>query len=177
MLSFSTAPNPCENSKGMDVAFLVDKTKSLGAANFLLLKGFLLEVTAGLQIAPNATHVAIMLFAGQKIKPNKHFKSTFADKKYYSNDAIHQAISEIPVVLGSPTFTDRAMKAADKHFFTEKGGDRPKFPNVLIVITDGLTNEKSEPFAGITASLKVSLENVIILKLYMLLSILYFQSP
>ena len=133
------------------MAFLVDKTKSLGAANFLLLKGFLLELTAALNITRDATHVGLLMFAN---KPKILY--TFADERLYTNDAVDQAISKIPIVLSSPTFTDKAMIAADRQLFTEEGGDRPTFPNVLIVLTDGRTNDKSKPFAGITKSLKVS---------------------
>ena len=135
----------------MDVAFLVDKTKSLGAANFLLLKGFLLELTAALKIGPDATHVGLILFANRP-----KILHTFADDRLYTNDAVDQAISRIPIVLNSPTFIDKGMIAADRQLFTEAGGDRPTFPNVLIVLTDGRTNDKSKPFAGITESLKVS---------------------
>ena len=145
------APNPCENSKGMDVGFLVDKTKSLGTANFMLLKGFLLEVTAALHIGRDATHVGMILFDKQP-----KVVSTFADKRLYSNDAVHQVISKIPVILGSPTYTDRALRAADRQLFTRKGGDRQKFPNILIVLTDGRTNEKSIPFSQVIPPLKVS---------------------
>ena len=146
------APDPCENSKGMDVAFVVDKTSSLGVTNFLLLKGFLLELIAAMHIGPDATHTGIITF---NRKPK--VLSSFADEKYYSNDAVHQKISGIPVVLGDRTFTDKALLAADRELFTEKGGDRPKFPNVLILLTDGRTNPKSKPFSEITPLLKVRL--------------------
>ena len=147
------APDPCENSKGMDVAFIVDKTKSLGVANFLLLKGFLLEVVDAMNIGPNATHTAIMTFS-KKAK----VLSTFADKQFYSSDAVHQLIDEMPITLGEGTFIDKALITANKTLFTEKGGDRPNYPNVLILFTDGMTNPKSQPLSQITPLLKVSVE-------------------
>ena len=134
------------------MAFVVDKTSSLGVTNFLLLKGFLLELIAAMHIGPDATHTGIITF---NRKPK--VLSSFADEKYYSNDAVHQKISGIPVVLGDRTFTDKALLAADRELFTEKGGDRPKFPNVLILLTDGRTNPKSKPFSEITPLLKVRL--------------------
>lgn len=134
----------------MDVAFLVDKTKSLGVTNFLLLKGFLLELVDAMHIGPNATHVGIITF---NKKPT--VLSTFADNKFYSNAATHQFISEISVVLGKRTFIDKALLSANRRLFAEKGGDRPKFPNVMIVLTDGRTNPKSKNFSEIIPSLKV----------------------
>ena len=148
----SIAPDPCENSKGMDVAFIVDKTKSLGVANFLLLKGFLLELAAAMNIGPNATHTAIMTFSK---KPK--VLSYFANAKYYSNEAVHRLISEISVFLGGGTFTDKALMAAADKLFVERAGDRLKYPNVLILLTDGRTNSKSRPFSEIIPVLKVIL--------------------
>ena len=133
------------------MAFIVDKTKSLGVANFLLLKGFLLELVDAMNIGPDATHTAIMTF-GQK--PN--VLSTFADTQYYSSDAVHQLIDKMPITFGGKTFTDKALMTAEKKLFSEEGGDRPKYPNVLILFTDGMTNKGSMPFSEITPLLKVS---------------------
>ncbi|KAL9968587.1 hypothetical protein ACROYT_G020696 [Oculina patagonica] len=142
-------PDPCENSKGMDVSFVIDKTSSLGVVNFLLLKGFLLELIAAMHIGPDATHTGIITF---NRKPK--VLSTFADVKMHSNQAVHEFIAKMSVVLGDRTFTDKALMAADNKLFTEEGGDRPKFPNVLILLTDGRTNPKSKPFSEITPLLK-----------------------
>lgn len=157
------APDPCENSKGMDVAFIVDKTKSLGVANFLLLKGFLLELVAAMHIGPNATHTAIMTFSR---KPK--VLSNFAETKFYSNEAVHQFIAEIPVFLGDRTFTDKALMAAANKLFIERAGDRQKYPNVLILLTDGRTNPKSQKFSEITPKLKVRLNYWLFLKLVLI---------
>ena len=137
----------------MDVAFIVDKTKSLGVPNFLLLKGFLLELVAAMRIGPNATHTAIMTFSR---KPK--VLSNFADTRFYTNEAVHQFIVQIPVFLGDRTFTDKALMAASDRLFVERAGDRPKYPNVLILLTDGRTNAKSKKFSEITPKLKVRLK-------------------
>lgn len=136
----------------MDVALVIDKTKSLGVPNFLLLKGFLLELVDALHIGTDATHTGIITF-------NKKPKvlSTFANGKLYSNEAVHDFLEKISVVLGDRTFTDKALRAAEKQLFTEEGGDRPDFPNVLIVFTDGRTNPASKPFSEIIPPLKVRL--------------------
>ena len=145
------APDPCKSSKGMDVAFLVDKTKSLGVANFLLLKGFLLELVDAMNIGPNATHTAIITF-DQKAK----VVSTFADTQLYNSDAVHQLIDNLPITFGHRTFIDKALITADKKLFSKEGGDRPEYPNVLILLTDGRTHRDSKPFSEITPLLKVS---------------------
>jgi len=135
----------------MDVAFLVDKTKSLGVSNFLLLKGFLLQLIEAMHIGPDATHTAIITF-NQKAK----VLSTFADKQFYSNDAVHQLIDNLPITFGQRTFIDKALITAYKKLFSEEGGDRPEYPNVLILLTDGRTHPDSKPLSEITPLLKVS---------------------
>lgn len=132
------------------MAFLVDKTSSVGVANFLLLKGFLRQLISAMHIGLNATHIGIITF---NKKPKVQI--TFADEKFYSNEAVDEFIAKMSVVLGDRTFTDKALRAAEKKLFTEGAGDRPKFPNVLILSTDGRSNPKSQPFSEITPSLKV----------------------
>ncbi len=136
----------------MDVSFLIDKTKSLGVTNFLLLKGFLLQLIDAMHIGPNATHTGIITF---NRKPK--VLSTFADVEMHSNQAVHEVVTKMPVDLGDRTFIDKALLAANNRLFTEGGGDRPKFPNVLILFTDGRTNPRSKPFSEITPLLKVRL--------------------
>ena len=135
------------------MAFILDKTKSLGMANFLLLKGFLLELVDAMDIGPDATHTAIITFS-KKAK----VLSTFADKQFYSSDAVHQLIDEMPITFGERTFIDNALITANKALFTDEGGDRPNHPNVLILFTDGMTNPKSQPLSQITPLLKVGVE-------------------
>ncbi|KAL9968592.1 hypothetical protein ACROYT_G020701 [Oculina patagonica] len=144
-------PNPCENSPGLDVAFVVDRTESIGLKNFKLLKGFLLQLADALKIGPNATHTGIILF-----DETSQVLNSFADSEFYSGEKVHDLIKSIPNHLGDRTYIDRALKKANNKLFTEEGGDRPEFPNVLILLTDGKTHENSEPFSSIIPSLKVS---------------------
>ena len=62
----------------------------------------------------------------------------------------------MPHIQGG-TRTDRALELAAKDFFGwEDSGDRPDKPNVLIVLTDGDTNEGSKPFSQVTPPLDVN---------------------
>ena len=117
----------------------------------MLAKGFFAELVGALNISRDATHVGIILFArkGKVI-------STFADEKFYNKEALYQFIENIPDKRSMPTRIDRALIAANKSLFTPEGGDREKFPNVLIALTDGRSHPDSTPFAEIVPSLKVS---------------------
>jgi len=62
----------------------------------------------------------------------------------------------LPHIRGG-TRTDRALELAAEDFFGwEETGDRPDKPNVLIVLTDGNTNEGSKPFSQVIPPLDVS---------------------
>lgn len=86
--------------------------------------------------------------------------NTFDDSDFYSNKAVRHLIDSIPTNLGSRTYIDRALEAANETLFTEEGGDRPEFPNLLILLTDGRTNENSKNYSEIVPFLKVGLRTI-----------------
>ena len=135
----------------MDVAFLVDRTRSLSGTDFMLLKGFLGQLVGWLNIGRDATRVGIILFDSRPKVISK-----FTDEALFNKDAVYQFIEKIPIDRFSPTRTDKALFAANNQLFTPEGGDRENFPNVLIVFTDGKTHRSSKPFAEVTPLLKVS---------------------
>ena len=110
-----------------------------------------MEVADALDLGFDATHTGIILFA-----KNPTVLNTFDDSDYYSNEALHYLISSINDTLGDRTFIDRALVAANEKLFTVEGGDRPEFPNVLVLLTDGRTNPQSRNFSEIVPLLKVS---------------------
>ena len=151
------APTNCEGMKGLDLAFLIDRTKSIKVPNFQLLKGFVLQIIESLTIGPDATQTAFILFAKQATVLN-----TFNDSRYHSKEEVVHLVRSIPEDLESGTYIDRALIAANNTLFTDAGGDRPGHPNVLVLFTDGKTNIKSENFSTITPSLQVSKINEVL---------------
>ena len=80
--------------------------------------------------------------------------SRFSDTQ--SIEAIKSKAESLPHIQGG-TRTDRALELAAEDFFGwEDSGDRPDKPNVLIVLTDGDTNEGSKPFSQVIPPLDVS---------------------
>ena len=80
--------------------------------------------------------------------------SRFTDAQ--SIDAIWSKANNLPHIRGG-TRTDRALELAAEDFFGwEDSGDRPDKPNVLLVLTDGDTNEGSKPFNQVIPPLDVS---------------------
>lgn len=115
-----------------------------------MLKGFLLQLSDAMPIGPDATHVGYILFAKKA-----QLLNTFADTEYYSRENVHSLITSIPDDLLGSTFIDRALIKANDSLFTPNGGNRPRAPNVLILMTDGRTNDASIPFSEIVPSLRV----------------------
>lgn len=73
-----------------------------------------------------------------------------------SIDSIRPKADSLPHIQGG-TRTDRALELAAEDFFGwEDSGDRPDKPNVLLVLTDGDTNEGSKPFNQVIPPLDVS---------------------
>ena len=104
-----------------------------------------------MNIGPNATHAGIILFSKYPKVLN-----TFSDSRFYKKSEVHYLIEDLSDKLKGRTFIDRALKAANNTLFTKEGGDRPKFPNALVLFTDGKTNKESKPYEEIIPSLKVS---------------------
>ena len=111
---------------------------------------FLEKFVAQFDIGPKWTHIGMLIFS-TKAK----LLHTLDDPKYHNVAALEDATRKVPY-FGGGTFTDRALKMADEKFFDPKT-DRKLIPNVLLVLTDGNTNSKSEPYPKMLASLKVGL--------------------
>ena len=134
------------------MAFLLDRTRSVGPENYRLLKGFVLEIVDSLDIGPDTTHAAFITFAGfAKIL------NSLNDSAYHSNEAVHNLIRDSSNYLGGRTYIDRALHEADKKIFTFEAGSRPDIPKVLILLTDGRTNRNSTSYENIIARFQVSI--------------------
>ena len=92
---------------------------------------------------------------------------TFADKakvrvslddlKYQSQEALQQLLQDMKDndKLRSRTRIDKALKMVSDTVFIEKNGDRPESPNIMIIFTEGSTNDASEPYDTVMPALEV----------------------
>ena len=134
------------------------------------MKGFLFQISDSMDISPNTTHEAVITFASVSTVLN-----TFADSEYHSNEAMHMLIEKIDNNLGQPTRTDRSLVAANEKLFTEEGGDRPDFPNVLVLFTDGKTNPASQPYDEIIPFLEVGKDIVVVARMRLVYNKVYWN--
>ncbi|XP_057195961.1 collagen alpha-1(XIV) chain isoform X2 [Triplophysa rosa] len=117
-----------------DLAFLVDGSWSIGDDNFQKIIRFLYSTTGALDvIGPEGTQVAIAQFsddARTEFKLNSH-----SDK-----ESLLDAVQRI-TYKGGNTKTGRAIKHVKEAIFSEDAGVRRGIPKVLVVLTDGRSQD------------------------------------
>ncbi|KAI7798408.1 putative collagen alpha-1XIV chain-like, partial [Triplophysa rosa] len=123
----------CRAAKA-DLVFLVDGSWSVGDENFQKIIRFLYSTTGALdRIGPDGTQVALAQFSDD---PRTEFKLNSYDKKETLLDAIQRITYK-----GGNTKTGRAMKHVKDAVFTAVGGARRGVPKVLVVLTDGRSQD------------------------------------
>ena len=113
--------------------FLLDSSVSVGTTNFDKQKNFIADFAGTFDIGPNAVRVGVVTFASAA-------NNEFTLNAFQNRDETINAINSIEYIFGG-TRTDLALKYATENSFTVASGDRPEVPNILIVITDGKSNE------------------------------------
>ena len=134
----------------MDIVFIIDGSGSIRDANpadgsfdnWELLLTFVADGADQLAVSASGTNVAAVLFSdkGQMLFP----LSQYTDPKELRN-----AILDTPYP-GSNTNTSGGLYIAMTQVFTAENGDRPEFPNLALVFTDGKStydHEKTIPYA------------------------------
>ena len=141
----------CESDLGIDLAIIIDHTESISLEDFRTMKEFLLKMVDDVNpISADTNRIALMTFAGEADVIN-----TFNSETSYNKKELLDLVDDISEDRGSLTRTDLALEAADERLFTAEGGDRPDNPNVLVLLTDGVTHISSKPYEPIIQSLQV----------------------
>ncbi|XP_010776120.1 collagen alpha-1(XIV) chain-like [Notothenia coriiceps] len=137
----STTPLPtippakevCKAAKA-DLVFLVDGSWSIGDESFLKIIRFLYSTTGALdRIGPDGTQVAIAQFSDDA-------RTEFKLNSYGDKERLLDAINKISY-KGGNTKTGRAIQHVKENIFTTEGGVRRGIPNVLVVLTDGRSQD------------------------------------
>lgn len=120
----------------VDLVFAIDESGSIESENFALVRQFVSDFVEGFSYGDNGIRVGVVTFASDA--SNRFFLNTYATR----NEVV-AAILALPYTEGG-THTDEALRAAQTEQFTAVNGDRPDAPNILIVLTDGLSNGDSD---------------------------------
>ncbi|CAN9503606.1 unnamed protein product [Ophioblennius macclurei] len=127
------AKEVCKAAKA-DLVFLVDGSWSVGDVNFLKIINFLYSTAGALdRIGPGGTQVGIAQFSDNA-------RTEFLLNAYDNKERLLDAINKISY-KGGNTNTGAAIKHVKDNVFTEEGGVRKGVPNVLVVLTDGRSQD------------------------------------
>lgn len=128
-------PPTCTQNLQLDIALLLDKSGSIGSDNFVLMQNFGVDLVDSFSVGTglNQTAFAVACFA-----------SDDDGRRFYEFDADQQAglvgdaIRSIPYVATRTDITE-GLQLSEEQF--ERSRPNADFPNVLILLTDGVHNE------------------------------------
>lgn len=138
MSLFLTEPDCADGV--MDLVFIIDGSKSLGPANFELVKQFVNSIVDSLDISRTGTHVGLLQYS-TKVRPE------FTLGQYTTARSIKQAVSRIQY-MGRGSLTGSALRHMFESSFSAKEGARPNIPRVSIVFTDGRSQDDVSEWAN-----------------------------
>ena len=135
----------------MDVGIIMDRSGSVDSADFKKSKSFVRTLVHRLQISSHGTRVGIIAY-----ESTSHLAVKFSDVHGQTPSAMSGIIDKISY-NGGGTRTDIALEMANSELFSSRGGDRGDKPNVLVVISDGKTNQGSKAYSTVLGPLIVSM--------------------
>lgn len=139
------SPN-CFSPK-IDLIFAIDASGSVGSINFNKTRTFIKDVVADLKIGPDSVRVAVIRYASGATV-------SFHLNAYNDLTSLKQKIDSIRYTSGG-TNTAAAINLASTTFIS----DRPNVLKILVLITDGRSNNFQ---ATVTAANKLKTESVTI---------------
>lgn len=117
-------------SNGADVVFALDSSGTVGTSNFNLMKSFVGDLAAGVDLDGGAVRLGLVTFADSVVE-------RFDLSRYRSREDARAAIAGVPYAAGATTLASDALRYIRTVLFTPSKGDRPGVPNILVVLTDG----------------------------------------
>ncbi|XP_070768046.1 matrilin-2-like [Enoplosus armatus] len=124
----------------MDLVFVIDGSKSLGPANFELVKQFVNGIVDSLDISRTGTHVGLLQYSTK-------VRAEFTLGQYTTAQGIKQAVSRMQY-MGRGSMTGLALRHMFEFSFSAKEGARPNIPRVSIVFTDGRSQDDVSEWAN-----------------------------
>jgi len=140
----------CTVQSPVDIIFVVDGSKSVGANGFELSKQFVGEVADRFTISPSDTQIGIVQFSSA-------YQQELSVSQGKDLGNIHNALNAM-THLAQGTYTSTAIEFASSLF----NNDRPSAKRVMIVLTDGQSGDFEDlPKAkAVAASLGITMMSV-----------------
>ncbi|XP_076799377.1 sushi, von Willebrand factor type A, EGF and pentraxin domain-containing protein 1-like [Clavelina lepadiformis] len=136
--AFWTNPNPCCISScpanEMDLVMILDSSGSIGAENWEILKSFVQGLINDLEVRFGATKMGLIMYS-DVVDPKQQIQLTF------NKDAVLRLVGSLQW-MADETNTGLALRYARKRIL---GGrqDRKDIPNVVLVMTDGKSDDNA----------------------------------
>ncbi|KAK3101772.1 hypothetical protein FSP39_006235 [Pinctada imbricata] len=133
--------NPCPQvidcvSKPADIVFLLDSSGSIGNDSFETQRQFVSQYVNAFPIGPDNVQIGVVIYSDFP-------QLVFNLNNFTDNATLIENINKIPYTRGT-TNTAGAIQFVLDNSFIPSAGDRDDVGNVLIVITDGQSNNKTE---------------------------------
>jgi hypothetical protein len=139
-----------------DIAFIIDKSGSMAASgknrsiikanrNLHRLKEFISSIIDILPLSEEKTRAVLFTFNSKVMQLNN-----FSDSSSFNRQEFKEVLSELrfnQTDLRSKTFLGRALKTVDKYYHEKKYPARKNLKNILIILTDGVTNDEVEEYS------------------------------
>ncbi|KAI3361483.1 hypothetical protein L3Q82_013631, partial [Scortum barcoo] len=123
----------------MDLVFVIDGSKSLGPANFELVKQFVNGIVDSLDISRTGTHVGLLQYSTK-------VRTEITLGQYTTAQGVKQAVSRMQY-MGRGSMTGSALRHMFESSFSAKEGARPNIPRISIVFTDGRSQDDVSEWA------------------------------
>ncbi|XP_067458503.1 matrilin-2-like [Thunnus thynnus] len=135
-----TCQKPDCGDRVMDLVFVIDGSKSLGPANFELVKQFVNAIVDSLDISKTGTHVGLLQYSNK-------VRTEFTLGQYTAAQDIKRAVARMEY-MGRGSMTGSALRHMFELSFSAKEGARPNIPRVSIVFTDGRSQDDVSEWAN-----------------------------
>jgi len=119
-----------------DVVFVLDESASVGEYNFGLIKSFLSQLVGKLDMDSGNTRVGVVTYSAK-------VESVINLNAYTSVAGLQSAIFRLSYARDT-TNTAAALAYVRTGMLTSAAGDRSDVPNVVIVLTDGVSMDKTD---------------------------------
>lgn len=123
------AAKPPVCPEAMDVAFLMDASGSVGAANFEKQKEFIKAIAGTLGLKSGLARAGSLVYSDMATVQQSFDGSN-------GTHSVIEAVDHIPY-YGRTTRIDRALSLANTDLFSDAGGVRSYVANTLLLLTDG----------------------------------------
>jgi len=120
----------------VDIVFVVDESGSIYVTNFELAKSFLAHLVGRLDIDSGSTRVGLVTYSSA-------IGSSFNLNIYSTISSVQAAILSLSYT-GGATYTADALAYVRTTMLTSAAGDRSNVPNVIVVLTDGQSQDAAD---------------------------------